>query len=1379
MADRESVYKVTFEGDTGSLPAAFTAIKAAFKNTAADLQSTADKLTLFSKLASDAKATGAALDQARERVAALQAQVDAARGRGEGIGDELTKSLKIAERQVATTTKELNGQAGQLAKLSATLKSAGVDTSKLASEEARLTAEIARANAAASQQGAKDLLGIKTLGDVEPQIAKLRASFETLRTSGKLSAGEIAAAQVQLNAKIKETRSEVTSLEGSALKIAPSFASAATAAAAFVAPLLGAGAIVGILKSSAEAAHDFHDRLAELSTITDVTDERLKGLGDGARRVASDLGVDLQDTIRSLFELIRGGIPQDNALEALRASATAAKAALTDTATGAKAAGTIFSALNTPVEDLAGQLDKVIAASKIGGPTLKEFADSAGPLLGVAKAAGIGFDDLVATLAVTSDAVGSAGEAIGTLQKIIVSLNTTDARQKLRDLGIEGASLVDIFTALGERNLGLDQVLQLGLASTKSAAGIAALTNNADALVPALERVRGSAGAAATAVEKLLTSPQERARRFSAALEDAEVALGNLFGPGSVIASGATAYLKGVSQAIDVTVKAADAARAGKISYADYVAIVLHLGSAFEEFAKKEGAASEATSAASARVAQAARDTADASAQLGRARTDLASFATDLATLTQAVQQASARDIADLTAQATAQVVALDKSTQAQAATAKSTLEIQTKLADDRFKVLANGEARINAAIESATKAREKLARDQGVSEQKIAADSAAVRLAALGPVLQGYQQHYAALVQLAQAAAAKEQSLSKERISFNESVEQKLRDIRTEGLGDFDRYVQTVKDADEAISKARAAAAQGDTETAKRYTDQAIGLADAVKTAIDQNGVQIVTSLQAQQTKIEIIKKAQDAYNDALSTAGESAKEGAAGFGDAAKDVASKIADLQGQYDTLKKTVAEGLTLKIERDEQSIDAALASIADISKRLEALKATVETPNKVNSNVADVQAEIDNLKKPTESTHTIHVQTDGPAAGSGGGNGVDIPPLFNRGGLVGRRSTASLSPDVVRSVNAMRALAQPVRRYARGGRVLKDARVPGIGDADTVPADLQAGSYVLRKSAVAHYGDDLMRALITGPRQRFAVGGEVAALAKRLLGGDSKAAAKILGGGATGALKGAQVTGGFGADPELAKVINQASDLLTPLISAASTLPRSPTGLQSLADWLSMMLNLIRATRDVNTAQDLLTKLRQNAQGYADAIANARRWHVPATMGADIGSGGLTLTPPDLSGVRSPRAGFAAGGSTGTDTVPALLTPGEYVMSRDVVRKYGLGLFNALNQRLLPKESLQRMLDVRPALRNLGGVIEARLRHPPMPALFAQGGPVAMADAAPATTSGGTRTTGGDIINNISISADVASFADPAYVRRMLVPVLNDIQKRSR
>ena len=60
---------------------------------------------------------------------------------------------------------------------------------------------------------------------------------------------------------------------------------------------------------------------------------------------------------------------------------------------------------------------------------------------------------------------------------------------------------------------------------------------------------------------------------------------------------------------------------------------------------------------------------------------------------------------------------------------------------------------------------------------------------------------------------------------------------------------------------------------------------------------------------------------------------------------------------------------------------------------------------------------------------------------------------------------------------------------------------------------------------------------------------------------------------------------------------------------------------------------------------------------------------------------------NISGVKLASGGsvpyFATGGSTGGDSVPAMLTPGEFVMSADSVKKHGVGFMESLNRGNVP------------------------------------------------------------------------------------------------
>jgi hypothetical protein len=120
------------------------------------------------------------------------------------------------------------------------------------------------------------------------------------------------------------------------------------------------------------------------------------------------------------------------------------------------------------------------------------------------------------------------------------------------------------------------------------------------------------------------------------------------------------------------------------------------------------------------------------------------------------------------------------------------------------------------------------------------------------------------------------------------------------------------------------------------------------------------------------------------------------------------------------------------------------------------------------------------------------------------------------------------------------------------------------------------------------------------------------------------------------------------------------------------------------------------------------------------------------------------------------AKFASGGSAvGSDSIPAMLTPGEWVVKKPAVDKYGLGLMNAINTMSMPREILERMAT------------------PPRVARFATGGPVGGDRSAPSSSSYKGSQTGGI---NLTINAPSG---DADAIARAVLPAINRIQGRSR
>lgn len=190
------------------------------------------------KTQEDAKKAAVEFFAAKRSVEQLQRAMDAAGQPVAGLERELAK----AERTLARTSVEFDRQKARIREQRMELRQAGIDTSRLADEQRRLQAEMdkaigagrnasavssIRARAAALQQqavaqrqanleAARENLGVGRYRAAQAALVNLQRQYDSLRASGRLTGRELQVAQQQLTQKIRETKAEISSLEGRA-----------------------------------------------------------------------------------------------------------------------------------------------------------------------------------------------------------------------------------------------------------------------------------------------------------------------------------------------------------------------------------------------------------------------------------------------------------------------------------------------------------------------------------------------------------------------------------------------------------------------------------------------------------------------------------------------------------------------------------------------------------------------------------------------------------------------------------------------------------------------------------------------------------------------------------------------------------------------------------------------------------------------------------------------------------------------------------------------------------------------------------------------------------------------------------------------------------
>lgn len=1286
MAEKTASYTIAFDGDAGNFDRILAGIKSSVSSAVLDIQRAASKLDLFGALQNSIPGVERALDSAKQKVQQFTAEIAKIEATGGKAPKELAKALGDAEKAAAAATRELAKQQAQVATLAGQLAKAGVSTKDLAGEQTRLATAYKAAADAAALQAAKQQLGLVTMKDIQAEAARLTGAFATLKSSGVLSMQEISAAQTALRARMQELSASVSGAGGAFAKISAEGKAALTG---LIGPALGltgalAGTIAG-LRDIVAANQAFNSGLRAISVATTATQGQINALGGAARKLATDLGLDLTEALKGVRDLIRGGIAPDNAIDALRVSAIGAKAAMTDLEVGVKAAGVLTSAFGIPVKELGAAFDVLTVAAKNGGPSLEEFASSAGNLGVIAKSTGQNFQQVIAALTVMTSATGNASESASTLQKILVALDTGEVQKRLRDLGVEGQNIFDVFRQLDAKGLHLNEFFELGIANTRAAAGVAALKTAATGAPQLLKDLAQSAGASAKEAAKFFDSASERIKRMQAAFNDLKLTVG-LTSDGLGQAATRVEILlraldrlaaKGKEQsgldniipalplvklvlAIQQVQKEVDVARSAFLRFGEgaedqvsraagaaerYAAIVKQQADEAERAMKglREDAAELVTLAEKSRAVAAELLAENATRE--KAAIELIQRTTEAKVAALAEQQRALEQLGTAETQAAQDVAAATIRAQESLRLAIATsqdqiLAIQVKAAKDRLDIIKANEAEVSRAITAALELRIQEAGENKAKRDQLELEFGRLQVDNTKKALELYRAHYNDLVGLNRTYIDKIKSIEGERVSFNKSIQDAIREVQNRTLTGAEQYQAKILQIEDTINRAQQARLNGNRELERQFTQEAIAGARSLAEVTDKTGKVVVTQQKAQRDSLTLLDQLSDQYTDSLDEQEGAAKKGAKATQDGLNATKPIIDDLQKKFDALLKTVANGVTLKINEDIQNLDKVEAKLNDVG-RTRVVRFVADT-SQVNNDFSNVQ-------------------TVGPTV--------------------------------------------PVRGFAAGGPVfnpLRSLKVPGVGNADTHPALLSTGSFVLRKAASQFYGDGLLSALANV--RKFATGGPVEPGPDNVLTVIEYAKALL---------------------PYLRKPIWETSvKILADNIKALGQNPGNKGALEQLLA-LSKYVAASYPLQDFH-GNSLAISVSKPLIAFEDFVEQLK------VVGKRRTSTGKSQ--PTFSGPLARR--FADGGGVGTDTVRALLTPGEFVFNPSAVRMIGTDFLHAMN--------------------NL------QLRPPARPQHFATGGLVPGA----ASTQRGAATVGGDFHVHVTVNAAGAGADDPRVIDKI-------------
>ena len=523
-------------------------------------------------------------------------------------------------------------------------------------------------------------------------------------------------------------------------------------------------------------------------------------------------------------------------------------------------------------------------------------------------------------------------------------------------------------------------------------------------------------------------------------------------------------------------------------------------------------------------------------------------------------------------------------------------------------------------------------------------------------------------------------------------------------------QYEQAVSQVAKLESDSRAAYAKQEYATAQDLMRQADQLRAELAQKTKDSDVAVTKSKDGVNQAIQNIRESEDILNKALDAEGL-AHQNAAKSALAARDqIKQTLADTETQIDQITAKLKDGLKVTLDADTTRFDKAIADLDKAlaeKERLLPIKADLEQAQKqlqeyeqllkegktlpVNADVTQAKAALDKLTTYAKENSLLELRVTTEKAQASITNVEGMIRALDRINTESKHNV-STNADAARSeiqslngqntssthtiyvtkveTNATGGLVgRGLAHFAVGGAVapafarMSGGRVPGSGDQDTVPRTLDAGAFVLRKAAVRKYGGSVLSKL-----------------------------ANSVAGGFNGVAKFA--TGGS---------VSPDSNSVKRNKDAVEAKQMIELGLQSMREYTNWMRSHYGASLSIGFEWDTLKSYGEQAQtdrsqlesmvGRKTLTANERQkvdaikqtWRQamaqPLLWGKDV--------ERDLMDYMEQHQGefYRGGGMAKSDTVPAMLTPGEFVVNRSAVARFGAGLFESLNNLTLPAQAL--------------------------------------------------------------------------------------------
>lgn len=246
-----------------------------------------------------------------------------------------------------------------------------------------------------------------------------------------------------------------------------------------------------------------------------ISGEAMTAMSDDVKDFANEFGVLPTETIPALYQALSAGVPQGSVFDFLETSIQLAKGGVTDLETAVDGLTSTVNAYGADVLSAQQASDMMFTAVKLGKTTIADLSQSLFQVVPTAAAAGVGFDQISASLTTLTAQGVPTSVATTQLRQLLVELTKdgSKARGELEsfsgksvpELIASGTTISEMMAMLGDAASANGKSLQDMFGSVEAANAALAINKGAEKFDADLAAMRDSAGATEAAFDTMNT----------------------------------------------------------------------------------------------------------------------------------------------------------------------------------------------------------------------------------------------------------------------------------------------------------------------------------------------------------------------------------------------------------------------------------------------------------------------------------------------------------------------------------------------------------------------------------------------------------------------------------------------------------------------------------------------------------------------------------------------------------------------------------------------------------------------------------------------------------------------------------------------------------